>query len=124
MAPEQRAVLIVEDDVTLGKSLARAVATNGLEVDSAGTVAEAKQKLSERRYHVLVLDLILPDGNGRAVIEYLKSRSPALELQVVIITGANADHLSGLDRSIVKSVLFKPLNVENLAAYVHVLSLR
>ena len=124
MPPEQRAVLLVEDDVTLGKSLARAVAAKGLDVDSADTVAGAKQKLSERRYHVLVLDLILPDGSGHAVIEYLKSRTPPVEMQVVIITAANADRLSGLDRSIVKSILFKPLNVENLAAYVHVLSLR
>lgn len=74
---------------------------------------EAMRVLELSRFCVLLLDLVLPKADGYAVIAYVKEHMP--ELPVIVMTSLSADELSGLDRSVVKNVLFKPLPVEEMA---------
>ena len=116
-------VLVVEDDRALSELLVRSLHAARFTTDVAGDVVEAKRLLARGSYKVLVLDLILPDGTGFDVLAFIKSEKLPPP-QIVVITAADASLLARIDRSLVKTVIFKPLNVEHLVASVRLLALK
>jgi response regulator of citrate/malate metabolism len=92
-------VLFVEDDTASAQStvaLLNAAAPGEFRVDYAGTLSEALQVLQEASkkpgglpavYDVILLDLILPNGEGMAVLQSVVSAAP--QTAVVILTGIN-----------------------------------
>jgi CheY-like chemotaxis protein len=114
-------VLIVEDDSALSQMLVHAVQRGGLTTDVAGDTVEAKRLLSRGNYRVLVLDLILPDGTGFDILAFIRSERLAPP-QVLVITAADASLLVKLDRSLVKTVTFKPFDVEQFVSTVQLLA--
>lgn len=123
MAPEVMDVLLVEDDEALANGILAALRRKELSVDYAADTAEARRMLARKEFRVILVDLVLPDGSGFDVVASIAEQEGGRP-QVVVITGASPTALGGLDRSIVQTVLFKPLDLERLAAYVHVLSVR
>lgn len=75
MQPGSGAVLVVDDDTTLARSLSRSLAGFGWEVDVAHDGSEALRMLSERTFDALVLDLQMPETDGLSVIERLRDGS-------------------------------------------------
>lgn len=61
-------ILIVEDDHTLRLTLSEWLGRRGYTVDSVESLAEAQKHIRERAYHLILLDLHLPDGNGLDLI--------------------------------------------------------
>ena len=57
-------VLVVNDDEASRYALARPLQAKGYRVFEAGTVGEGIQLLKEQVFHVAILDVKLPDGNG------------------------------------------------------------
>jgi DNA-binding response OmpR family regulator len=120
-APPAVDVLLVEDDEVLCVLLAHALRARDLAVDVAADTIEAKRLLSRNVYKVALIDLLLDDGSGHDVIGFIRS-SGLPRMHSVVITAADPSSLGALDRSIVKTVFFKPFNVEHLAAYVQTLA--
>ena len=60
----QNQVLIVEDSASLRRIYAQYVEKEGVEVDTAATLADANTALDSKVYQVILLDLRLPDGDG------------------------------------------------------------
>ena len=80
-------LLIVEDDAETRDALRSTYTRSGWEVREAETVAEALAMLdTEPEPCCLVLDLILPDGDGTAVLERVRARG--LESRVAVCTGS------------------------------------
>ncbi|MGH0030281.1 MAG: sigma-54-dependent transcriptional regulator [Myxococcota bacterium] len=77
-------VLIVEDDADFRASVAALVAREGYETVLAGTVEEARKRLSGEGADVVLLDLRLPDGDG---LELLADEELASRTEVVVMTG-------------------------------------
>ena len=111
--PHSHDVLVVEDDSNARQTISIALERKGLRVMVAEDGVEAMRVLALRRFCVLLLDLVLPKADGYAVIAYVKENMP--ELPVIVMTSLSADELSGLDRSVVQNVLFKPLPMEEMA---------
>jgi DNA-binding response OmpR family regulator len=111
--PHSHDVLVVEDDTNARQTISIALERKGLRVMVAEDGVEAMRVLKLRRFCVLLLDLVLPKADGYAVIAYVKENMP--ELPVIVMTSLSADELSGLDRSVVQNVLFKPLPMEEMA---------
>ena len=63
----EKDVLIVDDEAGVRDVLAGILQDNGYEVDQAGTVAEANQRLAMHRYRVVFVDWRLPDGDGATI---------------------------------------------------------
>ncbi|HEY8942886.1 MAG TPA: sigma-54 dependent transcriptional regulator [Polyangiaceae bacterium] len=63
------AVLVVDDDITLARSLSRSLAGFGWEVEVAHDGREALTALQGRAFDALVVDLQMPEGGGLSVIE-------------------------------------------------------
>jgi DNA-binding NtrC family response regulator len=111
--PHSHDVLVVEDDSNTRQTISIALERKGLRVMVAEDGVEAMRVLALRRFCVLLLDLVLPKADGYAVIAYVKENMP--ELPVIVMTSLSPDELSGLDRSVVQNVLFKPLPMEEMA---------
>lgn len=82
MAAVARPILIVEDHDLYSMAL-RAVLPAGSEVRVARTLAEARQRCSELRPAVVLLDVELPDGDGVERLPELKAQAPDARFIVV-----------------------------------------
>src|SRR5215213_5020074 len=95
-----RPILIVEDDAALRATLAEQISQDGdFTADQAETAREAEAKLSDSdaRYDAILLDIGLPDGDGRDLCA--KLRRDGKRMPVIMLTGADAeqDVVRGLD---------------------------
>jgi len=79
-------VLVVEDDPSSRRALTLLLQLKGFQATFAAGVAEAIQRLQQNPTCVL-LDLMLPDGNGATVLEYIRTRQ--LPIRVAVTTGAS-----------------------------------
>jgi DNA-binding response OmpR family regulator len=112
-------VLIVDDDLSLAQALTLAIETVGLPVEHCTTAETAIELIKAKRYACIVLDLILEPGlSGMYVVNAVRGVPVESRPAVVMVTGATLDNLRGIDRDIVKSILFKPVDLELFAQYV------
>lgn len=79
-------VLVVEDDPSSRRALTLLLQLKGFELTVAGNVAEALRQLEWNPTCVL-LDLMLPDGNGAVVLQHIRTRR--LPIRVAVTTGAS-----------------------------------
>jgi two-component system response regulator RegA len=84
-SPDDKTLLIVDDDRPFRERLARAMQARGFEVLSAETVLEGIAIAKERPPAYAVVDLKLDDGNGLDVVETLHETRP--NARVVVLTG-------------------------------------
>ncbi len=106
-------VLVVDDEAAIRALVTKIVERAGLPVDSARDGAEAIEKLEANSYAVLVVDLMMPNVDGFAVVEHLKERGgprPA----IIVITAGDTAAIRRLDGSLVHSVLRKPFDIDVL----------
>jgi DNA-binding response OmpR family regulator len=104
MSATKPRVLVVEDDPASADAMRLLLRHYGYEVSHAGTVASAKQQLASDLAYVF-LDLMLPDGDGAAVLEEL--RRVGLSSKVAVITGTtDADQLRRI-KSLAPDLMFK-----------------
>jgi len=78
-------VLIVEDEKDFRDLLADHLRGCGYEVEEAVSREDAFELLEEKDFPVILLDLLLPDGNGMDILEWIKENSRLTE--VIVITG-------------------------------------
>lgn len=83
-----RTLLLVDDDETFVKRLAKAMEKRGFQPDTALSVAEGRTKATANPPAFAVVDLRLEDGNGLEVIEALRERRP--DCRIVVLTGYGA----------------------------------
>ncbi|HEY4542668.1 MAG TPA: response regulator [Noviherbaspirillum sp.] len=87
MQTHARRVLIVEDNVALGESLAALLGGEDVEITHAGTVASALDLLSSRTFDCMVMDLMLPDGSGFDLLERIAQGGKYAFPPVIVYTG-------------------------------------
>ena len=108
-------VCLLEDDLTLGRSLQAALQDAGHEVVWLRRIADARYWLDEDLFDALLLDLGLPDGNGLDLLRSLRSRNSPLPVLLITARDAIEDRLNGLDLG-ADDYLIKPFeNAELLA---------
>lgn len=89
-------ILIIEDDITIVRNLSELLRQDGFEVSCALSCKEAETKLEDGYFDIVLLDVLLPDGNGFALCKKIKSIT---DIPVIFLT-ASADEFSvvtGLD---------------------------
>ena len=80
MSEAANSILIVDDSLTVRMDLAEAFQASGFDTTPCGTLAEARAALAEKPAALIVLDVLLPDGDGVAFLKELRERpqSPAV----------------------------------------------
>jgi len=79
------AILVVDDEPGVRSSVAGVLRDEGFEVDAAGTGEECLERVAERAYDVILLDIWLPGIDGLTTLQRLGERH--VDTQVVIISG-------------------------------------
>lgn len=114
--------LVVEDDLTLGKLLCHSLNKAGISTVCVSTAEEASIELAQKTVDYVLVDVTLPGTSGLYVIEAIRQLDKERRPAVVLITATRANILDKIDRSVVKTVMFKPLNVQALVAFVAALT--
>jgi DNA-binding response OmpR family regulator len=114
----ERPILIVDDDQTLRAMLAEQLAVDGEFAPSeAATAAEAEAKVTAResRFDALILDVGLPDGDGRDLCARL--RRGGVKMPIIMLTGSDdeSDVVRGLDSG-ANDYIAKPFRLAELLA--------
>ncbi|NLJ99234.1 MAG: response regulator transcription factor [Tissierellia bacterium] len=65
-------VLLVEDDTTLAMGIEYSLKNEGYDVDIAGTLSKGKDLINNKDYDLILLDIMLPDGSGFELCEYIR----------------------------------------------------
>jgi DNA-binding response OmpR family regulator len=113
-----RPILIVEDDAAIRSTLAEQIAMEGEFIaDEAASAAEATAKLAyaKARYDAILLDVRLPDGDGRDLCAGL--RRDGKRMPIIMLTGADTeqDVVRGLDSG-ANDYIAKPFRLPELLA--------
>jgi CheY-like chemotaxis protein len=87
-------ILVVDDDESLRLLLVRQLMTAGYDVCAAGDAIAAVSTAVRERPDLVLLDLGLPGGNGRVVLERLRGLPATAAASVVVITGSVVDPLT------------------------------
>ena len=106
-------ILIVEDDITFSLMLTTWLGKKGFVVRSSSSVSDAKRRLGEEVFDLVISDLRLPDSDGIDLLKWLKSTHPSLPLIMMtsyaeIQTVVQAMKLGAAD------YIAKPLNPDEL----------
>jgi DNA-binding response OmpR family regulator len=116
----QHTVLVVEDDELTGAFLAENLAADGYRVALADGAAEAVRAIEVRRPSIVVLDLLLGDGNGLVVLDRVREADGLAsridpELPVIVLTGraGEADRVRAFERG-ADDYLIKPFSYGEL----------
>jgi two-component system, OmpR family, response regulator MprA len=113
-------ILVVDDDAGLRKALRRVLVASGFEVEVAANGAEALGLLREQRFDALVLDVMMPGGDGIEVCERLRSTGDDLPVLMLTARDAVRDRVAGLEAG-ADDYLVKPFANEELIARIRAL---
>src|SRR5687767_2617959 len=108
-------VLIVEDNADLALNIQEFLQKEGYVCESSNTVSQAQEKLIAFQYDCIILDIMLPDGNGLDLLKYIKENK--IKSCVLIISAKNAldDKVNGLELG-ADDYLTKPFHLPELNA--------
>jgi DNA-binding response OmpR family regulator len=115
-------LLLIDDDARLVAMIGDYLRANGYTVESAGTLQEGREKLRAASYDALVLDLMLPDGDGLEVTRELRADPRLRRLPLLMLTarGEPLDRVVGLEMG-ADDYLTKPFEPRELLARVKAL---
>jgi len=113
-------ILVIEDEARITEILLEALTRAGFTVDSAIRCAEARDAISVTAYDAAVLDLGLPDGDGRTLLAELQSSGNKVPVLVLTARDAVEDRVSGLDAG-ADDYLVKPFATAEVIARVRAL---
>jgi DNA-binding response OmpR family regulator len=116
--PGDRPILIVDDDRSLREELAAQLQVDGeFTADEAASVREAEEKIraNEQRFDAMILDVTLPDGDGRDLCAAL--RRQGLRMPIIMLTGSDeeSDVVRGLESG-ANDYIAKPFRLNELLA--------
>ena len=107
--PAYRA-LVVEDDPAIRRLVEKLLTRLKIEIDVAADGRTAMEKLRSQHYSVLVLDLMVPELDGFAIIDLIKNEN--MNIPVAVVSAVSQQALTKLDLDVVKLVISKPFDVD------------
>lgn len=110
-------ILVVEDDPDIAKLLRLILEQQGYAADTAGSVAEARERMAAVSYAAMTLDLLLPLENGIDFLRQLRSSPETASLPVIVVSAVADGGRKQLENAAVSTVLDwleKPIDEERL----------
>ncbi len=110
--------LIIDDEPDIRELLDITLSRMGLDVDCAGDVQQAMQRLEAHNYQVCLTDLRLPDGDGIDIVKYIQQNHSALPVAVFTAHG-NMDTAIAAMKAGAFDFISKPVELEHLRSLIN-----
>jgi DNA-binding response OmpR family regulator len=108
-------VLVAEDEPKMRRSLAEGLQMEGWAVSAAATGGEAVALLEQRPFDLVILDWMLPDGDGLSVLQRLRDRGSHTPVLMLTARTSLDDRVEGLENG-ADDYLTKPFALAELVA--------
>lgn len=116
-------ILLIEDDIELASSVSQFLSENNFIVEVKTTLVQAKESLSRFSYDAVILDLMLPDGSGIEICQYVREHYDWTPIIMVTALSTLNDRILGFDAG-TDDYLVKPYSLVELAARLKALCRR
>ncbi len=113
-------ILLVEDDFNLAETLAEAITDQRYMVDVADDGESALDRIKILDYDLILLDVMLPDFNGIALCEKLRSQGHQMPILMITALDTISDKIKGLDAG-ADDYIIKPVDLGELFARIRAL---
>ncbi len=110
-------ILIVEDEVTLNKTIAEGLQEFGYQTDSSENYKDAEYYIGIRNYDLVLTDWMLPDGDGLDLVTYVKQKSPRTACVVLSAKDDRESEIKALKAG-ADDYIKKPFDFEVLVARI------
>lgn len=108
-------ILIIEDEITLNKTLAEGLKEFGYQSDVVETLKDGEYYLDIRNYDLILMDWMLPDGNSIDIIPDIKANTPKTAVVVLSARDDNESEIAAL-RAGADDFIRKPFDFDVLVA--------
>ena len=117
MDKDKAHILVVDDDTRLRSLLQRFLRENGFYVSTAKDAAEARERLTEYKFDLLIVDIMMPNETGLAFLEKFRAES---NLPVIMLTakGEVFDKVLGLELG-ADDYVVKPFETKEVIARIN-----
>lgn len=115
MGQETSKILVVDDDMRLRALLERYLVEQGYQVRAAGNSEQMDRLLERENFHLMVLDLMLPDEDGLSICRRLRQQNNEIPIIMLTAKGDEVDRIIGLEMG-ADDYLPKPFNPRELLA--------
>lgn len=106
-------VLVVEDDVAVTKMIAKSIEGHEHRVETVCTGKEALAKVMQKKFDLVLLDIMLPDCMGYELIPQFKARWH--DIGIVTMTGYNSQELElKVRQQGITYYMLKPFNMKDI----------
>lgn len=109
-------ILVIEDEIKLAESI-HEYFEKQYKVETASTFSEAANKIRNYDYDCILLDLMLPDGNGLNILKMLKEDNKTEGVIIISAKNSLEDKIEGLELG-ADDYLPKPFHLSELAARI------
>ena len=115
-------VLVVEDEVTISEPLAQHLGREGFDAEVAGTIDAATKAWRATPPDLILLDVMLPDGDGRDLCRAIRTES---DVPIIMLTarGEEIDRIVGLELG-ADDYVVKPFSAGELVARIRAIMRR
>ncbi|MBF0291318.1 MAG: sigma-54-dependent Fis family transcriptional regulator [Nitrospinae bacterium] len=108
-------ILVVDDEESLRLVLSRSLKRKGYDVDTAESIAEARELLNERSYSIGFFDIALPDGSGLDLLDSVKNRSNPPSVVIITAQATMKNAIEAMRRGAF-DYLTKPFDLDEVEA--------
>jgi two-component system copper resistance phosphate regulon response regulator CusR len=116
-------ILLVEDERSAARMIAKGLRENGYAVDVANDGASAVQACSRATYDIVILDVLLPEKSGLEVCRDLRTSGSPVPILMLTARDSVDDRVAGLDAG-ADDYLTKPFHFDELLARIRALTRR
>ncbi|MBM3778279.1 MAG: response regulator transcription factor [Acidimicrobiia bacterium] len=113
-------VLVVEDEQKVADALKEGLETEGYDVEVRATRRDASARVEEGDVDIVLLDLMLPDGDGLDLLSEMRGNGRRTPVLVLTARDTLGDRVTGLDRG-ADDYLVKPFAFDELLARMRAL---
>jgi two-component system response regulator PilR (NtrC family) len=116
-SPNEVHILVVDDEPDLRTLYELALVREGYAVEGVGSLAEARDKLAQQRFDVVITDMRLPDGLGTSLLHFIREQRRTERCVVITAYGSAENAVESLKTGAF-DYLTKPIDVRQFRAVV------
>jgi len=109
-------VLLIEDNETLSKMMAKYFRIKKVDCTVLNDGAEGLEQILDQKHDVVLLDLAMPDVSGYDIIDELEKKGKLKEIKIIILTASSISDLDlvNMQKRGIRACLRKPIDLDQL----------